>query len=730
MTTIAEDTTAISYPISSRYCRNWGMVEALREVIANALDSMGNVSLSYSSGMFHIKDDGPGFSRRCLVLGEAEYDKSESQIGQFGEGLKMAMLVVASHRRGWELHTTGFSIPRITMSDAGLGVDTLNVHVRGPRQEKETGTRVSVECTAEEAQAAVDLFAYISSREFDRNRQVMVPAGEGYGKSEILLDLPGKQAIYVNGLRTAEIEALFSYNIRDAAAKEAMNRDRTRMDRSSVEHGVCTKLLAALSEEALLARNRRPIHDRLVDALEEGASKAKKVEMLVLSSRQIAKNCPSIVEAVLRRLGVPEHIEMDSILLGDGVNYEAKVEELPKGKFYLVRMDTPSSQNLGKWAGAVCSRLRTVMQAYHEHRHQQQRRAAELARKRGLELDAFHGLARVKRPRDRVHAAQMGRLEECYSHLCLITELCRHISEDKQMGTLPLFLFEPVDSSSPLGVYVSHPACIGISTRLVDGSMDGWKATDAHFLRVSGAPYIDSEMLLMDVLAHELAHHISGAEDGTREHFNAMSLLLVGAWRLKEIYPWLLSVKRDPFFTGKTAPILEVTQPSQAASFPYQATTMLGLLSRLDRWREEKPAAASPTLSKPTAKTLAGLDHVATKNVATARLHLVSGYKKDYGKSWTLYFVGHDYARKTSERTRHLALVLLKVRISYRQSKKKGLNGPRHFEAYLYKGGQAIREYQRTIQWAYVRTERSDIKPLYSLPAAVREVLALPEAED
>jgi len=93
---------AVSYGITRQYVktRGWGVWQAFREVVQNALDEMQYVLNIWPDGYpcFNIdtnsvvSDLGRGLSIRHLLVGTSE--KPEWSRGRFGEGLKLALMVL------------------------------------------------------------------------------------------------------------------------------------------------------------------------------------------------------------------------------------------------------------------------------------------------------------------------------------------------------------------------------------------------------------------------------------------------------------------------------------------------------------------------------------------------------------------------------------------------------------------------------------------------------------
>lgn len=84
----------MEYPISSKYVKAWTVKDAVRELLQNAMDS----------GEWRVEDSAlinkGTLKPEHFLLGCSEKSSSDA-IGQFGEGLKLALLVLA--RNGYEV---------------------------------------------------------------------------------------------------------------------------------------------------------------------------------------------------------------------------------------------------------------------------------------------------------------------------------------------------------------------------------------------------------------------------------------------------------------------------------------------------------------------------------------------------------------------------------------------------------------------------------------------------
>tara|TARA_R110000744_G_scaffold380568_1_gene503238 strand:+ start:19552 stop:20706 length:1155 start_codon:yes stop_codon:yes gene_type:complete len=86
---------SIFLPISTGYVSHWGFWEATRELLQNAIDT-GSESISEmrSNGFLTISSSGGALDLSSLALGESSKRDNSSSIGKYGEGYKLALLVL------------------------------------------------------------------------------------------------------------------------------------------------------------------------------------------------------------------------------------------------------------------------------------------------------------------------------------------------------------------------------------------------------------------------------------------------------------------------------------------------------------------------------------------------------------------------------------------------------------------------------------------------------------
>jgi len=206
-------TKSAEYPISANYCSKWSVVEGIREIIANALDTKQPYNLKWENGYGYVSDAGTGFPKECLILGEGE-TKDETQIGQFREGLKIAGLVFARNKRFFKGKTVGYAFNFRMAQSETFDCETLFVDFEA--NDRTSGTVVVFECSESELDIAKSLFI------------------EGNNEAFIVPDRPGE--LFINKSFVQKIEnAMYGYNISD---KEAANRDRSILNMENVKTSI------------------------------------------------------------------------------------------------------------------------------------------------------------------------------------------------------------------------------------------------------------------------------------------------------------------------------------------------------------------------------------------------------------------------------------------------------------------------------------------------------------
>lgn len=238
----------------------WTVSDALREVIANALDEQ---ALSQSAaveieeapeGGWRVRDFGRGLQVHHFTQNESEEKlNAEGVIGKFGVGLKDALATFDRHGVGVTIRSSHGVFAPVRAAKHGFEeLVTLHINV-APPPPGFVGTEFVF--TGLQREAVEQAKAY-----FLRFSGEAVLEDTPYG--QVLEHGSGPARIYVNGVRVAEEEdMLFSYNVTSLTApmRKALNRERTNVGRSAYSDRLKGMLLACRSVD---------VATRLVDDLE------------------------------------------------------------------------------------------------------------------------------------------------------------------------------------------------------------------------------------------------------------------------------------------------------------------------------------------------------------------------------------------------------------------------------------------------------------------------------
>jgi hypothetical protein len=232
-----------------RVLEHWTVAEALREIIANALDEAA-LSESAEPQIFeadhawHVRDFGRGLRYEHFTQNEDDEKlaRSELVIGKFGVGLKDAMATFDRNGVSVTIQSKHCYITIESVAKHGFDdVLTLHAAVEESTNPQMVGTEfVFRGLKGSDVDRAKDFFLIYSGDE--------VLEGTGYGQ---VLRRRGESArIYVSGLRVAEEpNFLFSYNITSLtkALRSALNRERSNVGRQAYSDRVKAILLECSS---------------------------------------------------------------------------------------------------------------------------------------------------------------------------------------------------------------------------------------------------------------------------------------------------------------------------------------------------------------------------------------------------------------------------------------------------------------------------------------------------
>lgn len=206
-------------PLARDYVSHWGMVEAVRELIQNALDADSPFVYEFEThegGMtLRLESKFARLTPQTLLLGSTSKRDDPDKIGSFGEGYKIALLVLT--RLGYPVEVyNGDVIWRTEFRfNRNFGAEVLIVReTRAPDRRNADGLTFCVHgLTGDDVTQIVDSCLLMQSN---------VGRVISTSKGDILEERPGK--LYVGGLFICTTELQFGYDVKPAYLR--LERDR------------------------------------------------------------------------------------------------------------------------------------------------------------------------------------------------------------------------------------------------------------------------------------------------------------------------------------------------------------------------------------------------------------------------------------------------------------------------------------------------------------------------
>lgn len=206
-------------PLVRNYCANWTVADAIRELLQNNID-YGNGTLTAEVGDTAITLTSPGafLEPRTLLLGCTSKADDDSAIGSFGEGYKIALLVLARNGIEVNIFNNGLKWTAELRQSDTFGEEVLFID----EVETDFGHGQVEFCIfgldPEDVKKVIENTLQLQDQKWDDGRGVYHRTSRG----DILIDRPGK--LYVNGLFVTDTELTYGYDIKPQYLK--LERDR------------------------------------------------------------------------------------------------------------------------------------------------------------------------------------------------------------------------------------------------------------------------------------------------------------------------------------------------------------------------------------------------------------------------------------------------------------------------------------------------------------------------
>ena len=224
----------IATTLSKKYQPQWGVAWALREILSNALDGevrgknegRGAMSLDYSkrSRTLTVTNDNTVVPQGALLLGTSESRSREDCIGTFGEGLPMALLVLARNEYPVTIYNGIEKWEPSIGQHPELFEDVLLIKTRQVVKDRGHFSVEIGQIDEEDFAELQGMFLKFDPR-FDAEQAIQAPGGE-----RVLLQPGYKGKVYNKGVFVCTKPVLFGYDV-----SMDLNRDRSAIDEWSLK---------------------------------------------------------------------------------------------------------------------------------------------------------------------------------------------------------------------------------------------------------------------------------------------------------------------------------------------------------------------------------------------------------------------------------------------------------------------------------------------------------------
>lgn len=214
--------TDIRYELtmSRDYVSSWGVLESIREFIQNARDSDSPFEYSFEGNRFTITSRYDTLDARTLLLGATSKAGQADKVGQFGEGYKLALLVLTREDKEPRVYNGTRLWTPVFQHNEQFGAEILTIVESENPDPESCGICFVVDNLTEEEQAGI--------RESCLMMQPPMTDVIGADTCSILPSRPGK--LYVGGLFVCSTNLHYGYDFQP----EHMPLERDRQTVSDI----------------------------------------------------------------------------------------------------------------------------------------------------------------------------------------------------------------------------------------------------------------------------------------------------------------------------------------------------------------------------------------------------------------------------------------------------------------------------------------------------------------
>lgn len=210
-------TNKISYPFTRDYRKHWKDIDGIREVVQNAQDYDDKFLAEIRNGLVVVTSSGGILKPINFTLGHSA--KGESHAGGFGEGLKIAMLILSARGysptvfSGYNTYTGGFEY------NEQLEAETFYIEITKSKEYLEGVEFVCAKKELDEEELKLRLPCFDGYKGFNRL---------GGEKCVLLKEPKFAGRLYVNNIYVCKTSSSYGYNFSSTECKT--NTDRTTVE--------------------------------------------------------------------------------------------------------------------------------------------------------------------------------------------------------------------------------------------------------------------------------------------------------------------------------------------------------------------------------------------------------------------------------------------------------------------------------------------------------------------
>lgn len=322
------------FTITKNYVPDWGLIEGVREILQNAIDSSGEMHVELEGNCLTISNDGIKLPVKSLLMGYGTKTNDINSIGGKSEGSLLAIMVLLREGYGVNVINSDETWEPIFLFDEDLDEELLTINVKPLSMPSNNLTYYIDNLSEDDIELLIDEFPIldkaVTGEEYD---YIETQCGE------IILDEKYKGKMYVEGLPIQRDDNFeFGYNFKTEYVK--LDRDRKAINyyelrgltaQSLVTAKEChPEIFKAISDSCVDARDIIEVLDDASDDFLES------YRDMFYEENNLAENTLVATKAVKQQLEqldinakVVEGTEIESFLIAKANNkldlvYEAK----------------------------------------------------------------------------------------------------------------------------------------------------------------------------------------------------------------------------------------------------------------------------------------------------------------------------------------------------------------------------------------------------------------------